>query len=49
MRPEYEIEETLNNVDIENTKFPGMTYEEGIRDALEYALGRMSIGELLGE
>jgi hypothetical protein len=43
MRDENEIEEMLDRASVacdEGTSFPGMSYEEGIREALMWALGQ---------
>jgi hypothetical protein len=43
MRSEEEIyalaNKALEIIDTEGSRYPGKSYEEGIRDALEYALG----------
>lgn len=41
MRSEREIEDLLYDARaVEETKYPGMSYEEGIKDALKWALGQ---------
>jgi hypothetical protein len=44
MREEDEIEQVIRNLPSE-TKYRGMTYEEGIRDALEWVLGNLDDDE----
>jgi hypothetical protein len=41
-----EIERALNNVDTScQTKYPGMTYEQGVEEALTWCLGELEDGE----
>lgn len=40
--PEKKIEEVINKLDTSSgTKFPGMTYEEGVDEALRWVLGEI--------
>jgi hypothetical protein len=38
MKTQSDINSVLSKVDIEGTKFPGMTYEDGIEEALLWVL-----------
>lgn len=42
MKSRYEIEKAIQRVDIEGTKFPAMTYEQGIEEALMWVLEEVS-------
>jgi len=41
MKGEVEIELALRNLDTERTKYPGMTYEQGIEESLRWVLGEI--------
>lgn len=42
MKDEQQIEEVLRKVDSTGgTKYPGMTYEEGVEEALRWVLGEI--------
>ena len=50
MRTKEEIEEVLQKVNpYEGSKYPGMTYEEGVDDALNWVAGNTLDCDLAGD
>jgi hypothetical protein len=47
MLTEKDIEKIIDKVPRDYNNFPGMTYEEGIRDALEVVLEEVELDEFL--
>lgn len=45
MKTKQEIEELLNKFDDQNNSYPGMTYEQGIVEALQWVIGEISDDE----
>lgn len=41
------MESVLQQLDTQSTKFPGMTYEQGIEIALQWAIGEITEKEFL--
>lgn len=42
VKSEKEIDEALGRVDTAKNNYPGMTYENGVEEALQWALGEIS-------
>lgn len=47
MLTEKDVEKIIKKVSRDDDNFPGMTYEEGIRDALEVVLEEADLDEFL--
>ena len=47
MLTEKDVEKIVKKVSRDDDNFPGMTYEEGIRDALEVVLEEADLDEFL--
>jgi hypothetical protein len=41
------IEDVLKNIDTNLTKYPGMTYEQGVEEALLWVIGEISDDEFV--
>ena len=45
MKTEQEIQEAADKVDTSKNPYPGMTYSQGVRDALDWVLGDLEDDE----
>ena len=45
MKTKQEIEKLLENFDSQRSQYPGMTYEQGIEEALQWVLGEITDDE----
>ena len=45
MKTQTEIERSMNHPDLFKSEYPGMSYEEGVKEALEWVVGQISDDE----